>query len=196
MRRGCRSEPVSARRQARGLAFAVLLGMALVGVLPRVALANAHLVHPQVEVGPSMGPAGPSEVPVSPELKEVLTQLMCQCGCNLDAYQCDQTMTCSVSKMMWRQARTLVERRGVAPERALELFALDYGERVLAAPTKRGFNLTAWITPFVALVLGAAAVAVTLHRWRPRAIPDAVEATSGIDRRYLDEIERELREDG
>lgn len=197
MRRRSPSGSPSTRRAARGLALAALLGMAVFALLPRVALAGppGH-VRPQVGPGPSMGPPAPSEVPVSPQLKEVLTQLMCQCGCNLDAYQCEQTMTCTVSKRMWKQARALVEREGVTPERALELFALDYGERVLAAPTKRGFNLSAWITPFVALALGAGVVAFTLHRWSPRPAPSAVETAEAIDRRYLDEIERELREDG
>ncbi len=197
MPRSSPSGPVSARRGVRGPALALLFGLAVFALLPHVAKATPlHHLRPQVEPSASMSPHAPIEVPVSPELKEVLTQLMCQCGCNLDAYQCEQTMTCTVSKTMWRQARALVERRGLTPERALELFALDYGERVLAAPTKRGFNLTAWITPFVALVLGAGIVAVTLSRWRPRATLDAVEAAGAIDRRYLDEIERELQEDG
>lgn len=189
---------VRAPRAARGAALAVLLGgVAVFALLPRVALAGeVRRLRPQVAAGPSMTPHAPTEVPVSPELKEVLTRLMCQCGCNLDAYQCEQTMTCNVSKSMWKQAAALVDREGVTPERALEIFALDYGERVLAAPTKRGFNLTAWITPFITLVLGAAVVLLTLRRWTPRSAPSAIEDAGGIDRRYLDEIERELREDG
>lgn len=195
MRRGnpCGSAPGS--RGARGLALATLLGAAIFALLPRVALAGeVRDLRPQG--GPNMTPHAPVEVSVSPELKEVLTRLMCQCGCNLDAYQCEQTMTCNVSKSMWKQAAALVDRGGVSPERALEIFALDYGERVLAAPTKRGFNLTAWITPFVALVLGTGVVLLTLRRWKPRTAPVAIDDAVGIERRYLDEIERELQEDG
>ena len=191
-----RSAPM--RRAVRGFALAAVLGgMVVFALLPRVGwAAPVHGLHPQAGTGSSMAPRAPTEVPVSPELKEVLTRLLCQCGCNLDAYQCQQTMTCDVSTAMWDQAAELVDRGGETPERALEILALDYGERVLAAPTKRGFNLTAWIMPFVVLALGAGIVAFTLRGWRPRPTATVGDDARRIDQRYLDQLERELQEDG
>jgi cytochrome c-type biogenesis protein CcmH len=176
---------------------AILGGMLLFALAPRVATA-APMGGTDAQVGAasSMAPHAPVEVPVSPELKKVLEGLLCQCGCNLDAYSCQQTMTCNVSTDMWDQAVLMVDREGKTPEQALEAFAADYGEYVLASPTKRGFNLVAWALPFTALGLGAVVIAVALRRWRPRALAPVGDAAPQVDQRFLDQLERELREEG
>ena len=43
---------------------------------------------------------------------------------------------------------------GKSKPEVLQAMVAQYGERILAAPTKEGFNLTAWIIPFVMLVAG------------------------------------------
>lgn len=193
-RRSSRSAPV---RSVRQFALAALLGgMMLFALAPRVASATSmHASPPQVGADPSMSPHAPVEVRVSPGLQKVLEGLLCQCGCNLDAYDCQQTMTCNVSTDMWAQAEELVDRQGKTPVQALELFAADYGEYVLAAPLKRGFNLAAWILPLVGMVLGAIVIVFALRTWRPRTTENVEADTSDIDPRYLDQLERELRED-
>ncbi|HZD18122.1 MAG TPA: cytochrome c-type biogenesis protein CcmH [Actinomycetota bacterium] len=188
----------STRSVADGLALAALLGgLLLFALVPRPASGmpmRAPL--PQVGTGSDMAPHAPVEVPVSPELKQVLETLLCQCGCNLDAYQCQQTMTCDVSTAMWDQAALMVDRRGKTPEQALQAFAADYGEYVLAEPIKRGFNLVAWVLPFAVLAVGGMAIAVALRRWRPRGQSPVADVATSIDPRYLDRLERELREEG
>ena len=185
-------------RRVRRLALAVLFGgMMLVALAPRVASATPmYGSHPQVGADPSMAPHAPVEVRVSPGLQKVLEGLLCQCGCNLDAYDCQQTMTCNVSTDMWAQAEELVDRQGKTPTQALELFATDYGEYVLAAPLKRGFNLAAWILPLAGMVLGAAVIVFALRTWRPRTAEAPDASPPEVDPRYLDQLERELREDG
>jgi len=190
-----RSAPI--RRCARGVALVVILGgMLLFALAPRVAsAAPMHGTGMQVGADPSMAPHAPVEVRVSPELKKVLEGLLCQCGCNLDAYQCQQTMTCDVSTAMWDQATLMVDREGRTPEQAFEAFAADYGEYVLAEPPKRGFNLVAWALPLTAFGLGAVVLAVALRRWRPRALAPPADGAPQVDQRYLDQLERELREE-
>ena len=41
----------------------------------------------------------------------------------------------------------------------------EYGETVLSAPTKFGFNLTAWVMPFIALVAGGMGVRKVINSW-------------------------------
>jgi cytochrome c-type biogenesis protein CcmH len=48
----------------------------------------------------------------------------------------------------------------------------EYGNQVLAEPTKSGFDLTAWLVPGAAILLAAVAIAFGLRRWR-RAARDA-----------------------
>lgn len=195
-----RSAPM--RRWARGVALVVVLGGILLFALAPRAASAAPMAAPmrgtdlQGGEDPSMAPHAPVEVPVSPELKKVLEGLLCQCGCNLDAYQCQQMMTCDVSTAMWDQATLMVDREGKTPEQAFEVFAADYGEYVLAEPPKRGFNLVAWGLPLAALGLGAVVLAVALRKWRPRGLMPTADGAPSVDQRYLDQLERELQEEG
>ena len=202
-----RSAPM--RRWARGVALVVILvGTLLFALAPRVAsaapmqgmrmqvgAAPMHGMRLQVGDDPSMAPHAPVEVQVSPELEKVLEGLLCQCGCNLDAYQCQQTMTCDVSTAMWDQATLMVDREGKTPEQAFETFAVDYGEYVLAQPPKRGFNLVAWGLPLTVLGVGAVILVVALRRWRPTALAPSADGAPQVEPRYLDQLERELREE-
>jgi cytochrome c-type biogenesis protein CcmH len=50
----------------------------------------------------------------------------------------------------------------------------EFGERILAAPPRRGFNLLAWALPVAGLLAGAAAVGVAVWRWSRSREPEAV----------------------
>ena len=41
----------------------------------------------------------------------------------------------------------------------------EFGERILAAPPRRGFNLLAWLLPLVGLLTGAVVVGIAAWRW-------------------------------
>jgi cytochrome c-type biogenesis protein CcmH len=112
-------------------------------------------------------------------------QIHCQCGCNLDVYTCRTTdFACSVSPAMHADVMGLVAGGHTAPE-ILSAFRAVYGEKVLMAPLKSGFNLVGYTMPFVALGTGAVIVAALLKRWKSRtpAIAESqqhhVDATEG-----------------
>jgi cytochrome c-type biogenesis protein CcmH len=73
---------------------------------------------------------------------------------------------------------------------------LQFGPAVLAEPSKSGFNLLAWVLPFVALGLGAAVLAWLVWRWsRRRDVEAPVPADAGqldpeLERRLDDELAR------
>lgn len=107
----------------------------------------------------------------------------CQCGCTLDVYTCRTTdFTCPVSPGMHRDVIKLVA-EGYTGTEILAAFRAVYGERVLMAPVREGFNWAAYVAPFVALGAAGTAVAVLIHRWRaPTAIAggDAGEPSDGV----------------
>lgn len=113
---------------------------------------------------------------------ELEHHLHCQCGCNLDVYTCRTTdFSCQVSPAMHRDVMALVAGGYSAPE-IIAAFTAVYGDRVLMAPPSSGFDLAAWITPFVALAAGIALVLLVLRRLRaptlaPASAPSAVDAT-------------------
>jgi len=113
---------------------------------------------------------------------ELEHHIHCQCGCNLDVYTCRTTdFSCQVSPAMHRDVMALVAGGYSAPE-IIAAFTAVYGDRVLMAPPSSGFDLAAWITPFVALAAGIALVLLVLRRLRapslaPAIAPAVVDAT-------------------
>ena len=74
-----------------------------------------------------------------------------------------------------------------------EALVAQFGEGVLAAPPKEGFNLLAWMLPLAGGAVAIGALGVALRRWsRTRAEPGAA-APSANGRPALDpELERRL----
>lgn len=201
--------------------LASLSGAVLLGLLPAsVALAAPSFAHvhvtevahaamghtmaqvplAQVSIEPiptdaSMAPLPePKEVQAGPELRQVLEGIMCQCGCNLTAYACEGAMVCDVSSQMRADAELMLA-DGMSSEEVLETFAVDYGEGVLAAPRKSGFDLTAWVLPFLVLGVGGMVVAIAVRRWRPGAATVTDGPVPQADAKYVAEIERELEQE-
>ena len=89
--------------------------------------------------------------------------------------------------------RAIVRERlaaGDSPEQVREYFVARYGEWILLAPRRRGFNLLVWGFPIAAVVVGFVAVAVLLRRWtrRPAAAPPPIDAA--MSERIRRELER------
>ena len=116
-------------------------------------------------------------------------RLKCQCGtCVLDVYTCRTTdFSCPVSPSMHVDAMGLVG-GGYGAQEILAAFRQVYGERVLMAPAREGFNWVGYLAPFAALGSGAVVVFALLKHWsRP-----AREATIPVDdiTATPDELER------
>jgi cytochrome c-type biogenesis protein CcmH/NrfF len=73
----------------------------------------------------------------------------------------------------------------------------DFGEEVLAAPPKEGFNLLAWVLPLLGGALAIGALAFALVRWsRTRPEPELPEPASANGGPPLDpELERKVDEE-
>jgi cytochrome c-type biogenesis protein CcmH/NrfF len=73
----------------------------------------------------------------------------------------------------------------------------QYGPAVLAKPPAHGFNLSVYIVPPLALVVGLVTLAVFIPRWRRRAREAAANApdTDDTARALSDEDSRRLDED-
>jgi cytochrome c-type biogenesis protein CcmH len=130
---------------------------------------------------------------------ELEHKLHCQCGCNLDVYTCRTTdFACSVSPAMHADVMGLVS-GGYGAQEILAAFKAVYGEKVLMAPGKSGFNLVGYTMPFVALAAGAVLVNVLLKRWKSRAAVPATSApTTHVDATQdeLAALDAAVRRDG
>jgi cytochrome c-type biogenesis protein CcmH len=86
---------------------------------------------------------------------------------------------------------------GSSEREIMDFYVGKYGERILASPRARGFNLLAYVMPGVALVAGLAGVVIVLRRWRrPRSLQSAGAGPSVVSsdeaRRYQARLEEEL----
>ena len=92
------------------------------------------------------------------------------------------------------QMRGIIRERlaaGESPAEVRAYFVEKYGEWILLAPPKSGFNLLVWVVPFVGLGLGLVLVAVVLRRWSRKIPPDA---PATVDPALRERIRREMSE--
>ena len=123
-------------------------------------------------------PAKPGATPrLTPLERDALERtLKCQCPCTLDVYTCRTTdFSCGISPAMHKDVLALVE-GGYSGDEIVAAFKETYGERVLMAPTKEGFNWAGYVAPFVALGTGAAVLTALIRRWGRRAAAAAPAA--------------------
>ena len=75
-------------------------------------------------------------------------------------------------------------------------FVAEFGQEAYVTPPAEGFNLSAWIMPFMALLLGAMAVWAVLRHWSRHRAAAATPHIPGpeADDPYKSRLERELRE--
>ena len=133
--------------------------------------------------------AAPGGAATQQEIEEALT---CQCGCGLTVHACNHLQCPSGEPMKKEIAERLA--RGEDKETILAAFRTRYGEKVLSAPTFRGFNWLAWITPFAVVLAGALGVSLVVRRWvrTPPPAPGRAAPPIGADDALRRRLAREL----
>jgi cytochrome c-type biogenesis protein CcmH/NrfF len=133
--------------------------------------------------------------------REVEEALTCQCGCGLTVAACNH-LECSFAVPVRKDvAESLAA--GQTGEQILERYKNEYGEKVLSSPVPEGFNLLAWIAPYLAIVTAGVAMFAVLRRRASVATPHlatpsdiasgpppAPDARLGQLQRELDDLER------
>ena len=128
--------------------------------------------------------------------QDIEESLTCQCGCGLTVHSCNH-LQCGSALPLREEIR---EQMGLGKDKPAILahFSEKYGEKILSAPIATGFNVLAWIMPFILVGLGGVVVAVTLMRWRAgsrsgersaAAVPSESQAKSP----YEQVLERDLK---
>ena len=105
---------------------------------------------------------GPATVWAASQMANLENALMCKCDdkCGKVLINC----TCDTSKETRKTLMSKLE-SGLTVEQIVKQYVDKYGETILSAPTKSGFNLSAWIMPFAALVIGGFGVRKVIQSW-------------------------------
>ena len=120
-------------------------------------------------------------------------QLMCICSCGQILLECNH-VGCPDSDGMRNELMAAVT-RGDSDSLVQQSFVQKYGPTVLAAPTKTGFDRTAWIMPGVALVLGFGIVIFVVRSWKNRPEPAVAGGLPAISPAQLDKFRKQAREE-
>ena len=128
--------------------------------------------------------------------------LMCFCGC---ADLTIRTCSCGTAARVKEDIASRLA-SGATVDQVIEAYVAQHGEQIRSAPTKRGFNLLAWVVPFAAILVAGGLSVGLVRRWQARgAALGAVAAAegsasplanlTGADRKVLERVEREFRRD-
>ena len=128
---------------------------------------------------------------------EITKDLACTCGCNMVVSACEGTMECDPAKQITDEVARLIN-EGRSKGEIIRYFVQTEGERILAAPTKKGFNLTAWVLPFFAIALGGLGLIAFLNKClvTKKDTSKAAElsnAKQALGKKYQDQFEEELK---
>lgn len=118
-------------------------------------------------------------------------RLMCACGCRQILLECNH-VGCGYSDRMRAELVAAVD-RGDNDDLTLQSFVQKYGPTVLAAPTKTGFDRVAWVTPYVALILGLTLVGFIVRAWRTRPLLKPADLPAPVEGPELEHFRQQAR---
>lgn len=125
-------------------------------------------------------------LPAATTNPEIEQELMCNCGCN------DLLINCACENA--EQLRGIIDSmldKGKSKKEILAAFVSQFGESILSAPPTRGFNLIAYIVPFVALLAGVGVALVFVRKWTVAKRKDEPEPEDDDDHPE-DEMEKKI----
>ncbi len=110
------------------------------------------------------------QIPMTPDMKKdfnsLTADLACLCGCGTTVYSCPH-VTCGFAVPVRKNIREMMK-DGLSRKEIVAKLVSTHGEAILAKPTFTGFNLMAWITPFIAILLMAISLVVLIKGWATR----------------------------
>ncbi len=124
-----------------------------------------------------------SATSVEEEVRGIAAELRCPV--------CQNLSVADSPSQMAEEMRGLIRERlqaGESPEAIKAYFVGRYGEWILLAPKREGFNLLVWVLPLLGMAGGAVGLYLVLRRWVRHSRPAPPE----IDPAYLERVRREM----
>ena len=144
-----------------------------------------------VILGLLLMPAVP--VTATATMSDIGKELICQCDCSMVLTNCTHAQCSSRDSINSTISEKLDQ--GESKEQIIGYFVNVYGERVLASPPKKGFNLLLWVLPFTAIVAGLVVISLTLKAWVGRSSHDPIEANSSNPEDNEEVYQQRLKKD-
>ena len=130
-------------------------------------------------------------------VEDVANQLICQCGCTQVLSKCAEPVCGTLEEMKGLIRQKLDQ--GQTQQEIVRSFVAQYGEKVLSSPSKTGFNLTVWLAPIAAILLGGVVIYATVKKMLRRGDEQRVEITTVAEKEdegYRHRLEKDLKDFG
>jgi cytochrome c-type biogenesis protein CcmH len=138
-------------------------------------------------LNPSVSPVlGAAAADLEAQVHEIALQLRCPVCQGLSVGDSPSELANEMRARVREQLQ-----QGKTPSEVLDYFAQRYGEWILLAPPKRGFNLLIWVLPFVLVPVGVAVILLGARRW-VRNVSVGEPARPRPDPVYAERLQREL----
>lgn len=142
--------------------------------------------------------SGCSSLPRTLSLDEQAQDIDRSLMCPLCAGQTIAESQSELSAQMRAVVREKLE-QGATKEEILQFFVDRYGEGVLAAPAKSGFNLVVWLAPTTSIIVGSIILWLVIRKWArggKKYTSGPVVTTQGVndDEKYRKQLEEELND--
>ncbi len=134
---------------------------------------------------------GPGGGATPNDVNRVAKQLYCPVCPNTPLDVCE-TQACRDWRELIRQKLSA----GASDREILNYFVTQYGQRVLAQPPARGFNLLVWLMPGLALAFGLGVLVFILRSWstkRATRVTISAPLPTELPAEYVARVERELQ---
>ncbi|WP_250886447.1 cytochrome c-type biogenesis protein CcmH [Bacillus sp. SM2101] len=82
----------------------------------------------------------------------------------MEGHAGDDLATCPVKQEYYEEVAQMMQ-EGMNKEEILNFYVEEIGEEALSAPLKQGFSLSAWITPFIVLIVAGVIVFTVIRSW-------------------------------
>jgi cytochrome c-type biogenesis protein CcmH len=162
-----------------------MLLLALLGAA--MAQAQAELGVQRTTLGPPQGRplAGEELDRVTEEISSIMRCPVCQGLSVADS----PTLSAIAMKAEVRQFLAA----GYTRTQILDYFERSYGEFIRLEPKAKGFNLTVWIAPVAATLLGLALIVMRWRRSQPSVVADPGDREADLDlEEYRQRVRREV----
>jgi cytochrome c-type biogenesis protein CcmH/NrfF len=125
-------------------------------------------------------------------LEKMGSQVYCQCGCVTTLNHCPHLPSQCGSRAELTAEILKDIKQGKDEPAILQDLAHRYGVKVLASPPAKGFDLTVWVLPGFALVIGLFAVMLIVQHLRRKPSPEPPKDEPLIDPKIMAAVEEEL----
>ncbi|HEA69024.1 MAG TPA: cytochrome c-type biogenesis protein CcmH [Desulfobacterales bacterium] len=132
----------------------------------------------------------PAEGALEKTAREIYSRIMCPICAGQTIAQSNSGTSTQMRNLVLKKLR-----QGETKEEILQYFVSKYGERIMAKPNKKGFNLMLWFLPFVSVVLVAVGIYFLIRRWSTKVQMETVSFSDETHlAEYKERVERELKE--